>query len=115
MPRSPLQFAPIDGLTFTGDYTYARERAHAKIAASRPSGCSATASTTSSSTPATKWPRPCILHEFTGASKDFGYEQQHREQNNELNSVGFNADWDVTDSFNLGFDYHDSRAAQPAE
>jgi TonB-dependent receptor len=27
-----------------------------------------------------------------------------------LNSVGFNADWDVSEQFNLGFDYHVSRA-----
>ena len=33
-----------------------------------------------------------LLHEFTGASKDFGYEQQHREQKNDLKSVGFNAE-----------------------
>ena len=36
--------------------------------------------------------RPIVLHEFTGASKDFGYEQQHREQKNDLQSLGFNAD-----------------------
>ena len=53
---------------------------------------------------------PVLLHEFTGASKDFGYEQQHREHRNDLNSIGFNASWDIADNFNLGFDYHDSRA-----
>ena len=51
-----------------------------------------------------------LLHEFTGASKDFGYEQQHREQKNDLRSVGFNANWDVSEKFNINFDYHSSRA-----
>jgi TonB-dependent receptor len=53
---------------------------------------------------------PVLLHEFTGSGKDFGYEQQHREQKNDLRSVGFNADWAVSDRFKLGFDFHDSRA-----
>ena len=51
-----------------------------------------------------------LLHEFTGASKDFGYEQQHREHRNDLNSIGFNASWDIAENFNLGFDFHNSRA-----
>ena len=40
---------------------------------------------------------PVLLHELTGSGKDFGYEQQHREQKNDLRSVGFNADWNVSD------------------
>ena len=40
---------------------------------------------------------PVLLHEFTGAAKDFGYEQQHREQKNDLSSVGFNVDWEASD------------------
>ena len=72
------------------------------------------ASTTSSSTRNEAVATPVLLHEFTGASKDFGFEQQHREQKNDLNSIGFNASWDVSDNFNLGFDFHDSKAQQPA-
>ena len=64
----------------------------------------------SCSIPATRSPRRSELHEFTGASKDFGYEQQHREQLNDLNSIGFNASWNVAENFNLAADYHDSRA-----
>ena len=36
---------------------------------------------------------PVILREHTGTSKDFGYEQQHREQKNDLQDIGFNAEW----------------------
>ncbi len=33
---------------------------------------------------------------------------------NDLNSVGFNASWDIADNFNLGVDFHNSRAgSQP--
>jgi len=53
---------------------------------------------------------PVMLHEFTGASKDFGYEQQHREQENDMNGIGFNASWDIAENFNLQADYHDTRA-----
>jgi TonB-dependent receptor len=47
---------------------------------------------------------------MTGASKDFGYEQQHRAQQNDLKSLGFNVAWDVTDHLGLTFDAHDSKA-----
>ena len=53
---------------------------------------------------------PLLLHELTGASKDFGYEQQHREQENELKSLGFNANWEVSEDFTMSFDFHDSKA-----
>ena len=36
--------------------------------------------------------------------------RDYSEQRNTLSSVGFNADWDVSESFNMGFDYHVSRA-----
>ena len=53
---------------------------------------------------------PVLLHEFTGASKDYGYEQQHREQQNELKSLGLNATWNVSEEFLLAVDFHDSKA-----
>ena len=54
-----------------------------------------------------------VLREYTGASKDYGYEQQHREQKFELDSIGFNAEWAVSDNFTLGFDIHDFTHPQP--
>ena len=44
------------------------------------------------------------------SNKDFGYEQQRNEQKNELDSVGFNANWEVTDTFGLSLDYANSQA-----
>jgi len=104
-----LQFAPVEGLTLTADYTYAQnnlkeDRGEQTIWLQR-NGFSYLEFDTGQ-TVAT----PVVLREFTGASKDFGYEQQHREQQNELKSAGFNADWAITDKFSVNFDIHDSTA-----
>ncbi len=53
---------------------------------------------------------PLVLQEDEGTAKDFGFEQQHREQKNDLKSIGFNAGWAVTDRFSVNFDIHDSKA-----
>jgi len=104
-----FQLAPVEGLTLTTDYTFAQvnlkeDRGEQTIWLQR-NGFSYLEFDTNE-TVAT----PVTLREFTGASKDFGYEQQHREQKNDLRSVGFNADWAVNDKFTLAFDIHDSEA-----
>ena len=104
-----IQFAPIEGLTFTSDVTMVEQnlkedRGEQTIWLQR-SGFDVLEFDTGNEVAT-----PVRLHEYTGAGKDFGYEQQHREQRNALMSVGFNADWDVTEQFNLGFDFHKSRA-----
>lgn len=104
-----FQFAPTDGLTLTADYTYAlneitEDRGEQTVWLQR-NGFTYLEFDTDQQVAT-----PVLLSENTGASKDFGYEQQHREQKNELNSIGFNADWQVTDRFSLALDYHDSKA-----
>ena len=91
-----LQFAPVEGLTLTADYTYAlvnltEDRGEQTIWLQR-NGFDRLEFDTNEAVAT-----PVLLHEFTGASKDFGYEQQHREQENELKSVGFNADWEISE------------------
>ena len=79
-----------------------------KIAASRRSGCSATASTTSSSTRARQLRR-------RAAARDDRRQQGLRlraaasraEERAELDWL--QRDWEVTDNFSLGLDFHDSR------
>ena len=107
--QATVQFAPTETLTLTLDYTYAlqnltEDRGEQTIWLQR-NGFDRIEFDTGQ-TVAT----PTLLHEFTGANKDFGYEQQHREQANDLNSIGFNASWDIAENFNLGVDYHDSRS-----
>ena len=104
-----MQFAPIEGLTLTADYTYAlneltEDRGEQTIWLQR-NGFNHLEFDTGEAVAT-----PMLLREFTGASKDFGFEQQHREHRNDLNSIGFNASWDVAENFNLGFDFHNSRA-----
>jgi TonB-dependent receptor len=104
-----VQFVPVDGLTLTADYTLAQnqiteDRGEQTIWLQR-NGFDYIEFDTNEAVAT-----PVVLHEFTGASKDFGYEQQHREQKNELKSLGFNVSWDVSEKFNLGVDFHDSQA-----
>jgi TonB-dependent receptor len=104
-----LQFAPVENLVLTTDYTLAdntlkEDRGEQTVWLQR-NGFDVLEFDTGNDVAT-----PTYLHEFTGAGKDFGYEQQHREQRNVLGSLGFNADWDVSENFNLGFDYHVSRA-----
>ena len=104
-----LQFAPMESLTFTVDYTFAQQqltedRGEQTIWLQR-NGFNYLEFDTGNAVAT-----PVVLREWTGASKDFGYEQQHREQENQLKSPGLNVNWDVTDNFNLGFDFHDSKA-----
>jgi TonB-dependent receptor len=104
-----VQYAPIDTLTLTVDYTFAEnqiteDRGEQTIWLQR-NGFDRIVFDTGEAVAT-----PVLLHEFTGASKDFGYEQQHREQKNDLKSVGFNAEWNVSEAFTLNFDFHDSKA-----
>jgi TonB-dependent receptor len=107
--QATLQFAPIEGLTLTADYTFAQsdineDRGEQTIWLQR-NGFDHIEFDTNEAVAT-----PVVLHEWTGASKDFGYEQQHREQQNELRSIGLNANWDVSERLNLSFDFHDSEA-----
>ncbi len=104
-----VQFAPADTMTLTLDYTFARnditeDRGEQTIWLQRNGFTKAYFDTNE----AVK--TPLLLEENTGSSKDFGYEQQHNAQRNQLNSIGFNMAWDVSDRLKVGLDYHDSKA-----
>jgi TonB-dependent receptor len=104
-----LQFAPTEGVTFTADYTFAQsevteDRGEQTIWLQR-NGFDHIVFDAGQEVAT-----PVLLHEFTGASKDFGYEQQHREQKNDLRSIGLNLAWDASDRLQLGIDFHNSRA-----
>jgi TonB-dependent receptor len=104
-----VQFAPADTMTLTLDYTFAQndikeDRSEQTIWMQRNGFTHAIFDT--GNTVAT----PLFLDENTGSGKDFGYEQQHNEQSNRLNSIGFNMNWDVSDRLNIGLDYHDSKS-----
>jgi TonB-dependent receptor len=105
--QAVVQFAPIDSLTLTLDYTYSTN----EITENRgeqsmwlqnsqytdvefdTSGAVAT---------------PVYIREIAG-TKDFGLEQQRSMQKYKLGSLGFNAMWNVSDNFRLSLDAHDSK------
>ncbi|HVY24395.1 MAG TPA: TonB-dependent receptor [Steroidobacteraceae bacterium] len=104
-----VQVAPVDGLVLTADYTYAQNklegnRGEQTIWMQRNGFTKAVFDTNEAVA------TPVVLDELTGTGKDFGYEQQKSMQKNTLGSLGFNADWKITDSFRLIFDISDSKA-----
>lgn len=104
-----VQFRPIDTLTLTADYTYAethlKEDRGDQTLWMNAGGFNRIEFDTGQAVAT-----PLLLQEDQGTQKDFGFEQQHREQLNKLKSPGFNAAWQMTDRFNLAFDIHDSKA-----
>jgi TonB-dependent receptor len=101
-----MQYAPVSSVTLTADYTFAQVDTwehRGEWTLWFANGSSADHVIFDDSPVAT----PIYYHE-TLSGKDMGYEQQLRQQKNTLESVGFNAAWDVNDSLRLSFDAHDS-------
>lgn len=118
--QAVLQFAPTDNLTFTVDYTAAvnelkQDRGEQTLWLQQGATLDEIEFDTGYEVAA-----PIYIFEMTAgreaapgsgyANKDFGFEQQHSEQKNQLKSLGFNADWKVTDRFGLTLDVHKSEA-----
>ena len=103
-----LQFRPTDTLTLTGDYTYAQNKSE-ELRYEQ-----------------TNWfatPFDEIIFDNSGpvasavymqegnlSAKDIGFEQTNRATKDELKSLGFNAEWEVTDRGTLILDAHSSKA-----
>ncbi|GFE82205.1 TonB-dependent receptor [Steroidobacter agaridevorans] len=104
-----VQFAPTDTLTLTADYTYA-ETDLTEDRGDQTLWMNANRYSLVDFDTGHAVATPLLLQEDEGTAKDFGFEQQHREQRNELKSIGFNAEWHVTDNFSLALDVHDSTA-----
>ena len=105
--QAVVQFAPIDSLTLTLDYTYStneitENRGEQSMWLQNSNYTDVEFDT--SGAVAT----PIYIREIAG-TKDFGLEQQRSMQKYKLGSLGFNALWDVSDNFRLSFDAHDSK------
>lgn len=108
-----LQFAPVDSVVATLDYTYSEN----KVATQRnelsvwfnfgPSASSWTDGPVAA---------PNIYSELIpAANSDLSMGGAKFATKNENDSLGFNLAWDVTDSFGLQLDYHDSTAESGAD
>jgi TonB-dependent receptor len=103
-----VQFAPTETLTLTADYTYA-EMELIEDRGDQTLWMNANRFRRIEFDTGRAVATPLVLEEDEGTAKDFGFEQQHREQTNELKSIGFNAEWQVSDNFSLALDVHDSK------
>ena len=103
-----LQFRPIDNLTLTGDYTFAKTEAE-ELRYEQ---------TNWFATPFDQIifdndgpvASAVFLQENNNGSKDIGFEQTNRAVKDELNSFGFNAEWELSDRGTLIFDAHSSKS-----
>ncbi|RAK52231.1 TonB-dependent receptor [Phenylobacterium deserti] len=104
-----VQFRPIDTITLTADAFYARNEAYERR------------------NDTTNWfNRPfdrvtfddnptvataVFLQENLAGTKDIGFEQQYRANNDELQSFALNGTWQMTDRFSIALDGHISEAS----
>jgi TonB-dependent receptor len=107
-----LQFAPVDSITGTLDFVYAQntiEEFRGEVTNWVQNGSLLTAVVFDDSQVAV----PTLISEdYRGGdgngTRDIGFSQQYRSQENTLESVGLNLAWDLNDQFSINFDVHDS-------
>lgn len=108
-----LQYAPTDNLTATLDYTYSENKIQ-----SRRNELSVWFNFGPSSSAWTDGPvaAPTLYSEFIpGASSDLSMGGAMNATRNQNKSLGFNLEWQVSDSLSLEMDYHDSQATSGAD
>ena len=105
--QATVQFAPMDSVVLTLDYTYStneiKENRGEQGMWLQNSNYTDVEFDTGGAVAT-----PVYLREIAG-TKDFGLEQQRSMQKYELDSLGFNAVWDVTSNFRLSADAHNSK------
>lgn len=102
-----FQFRPIEDLTATLDYTFAensRTEHRGEVTTWVQNGGNLTYVEFDNSAIAT----PKIIRESYDGTRDVGFSQQYRAQDDTLDSVGLNVDWNVNDQLTLSVDLHDS-------
>ncbi len=106
--QAVVQLAPVDSVTLTLDYTFSRnqiteERGEQTMWLQRSNSFTDLTFDTGEAVAT-----PVFLRDIVGG-KDFGFEQQHNEQEYKLDSIGFNAKWQVNDRLSFNLDAHDSK------
>ncbi|WP_323813693.1 TonB-dependent receptor [Cellvibrio sp. NN19] len=103
-----LQFRPVENLTGTLDYTFAQKSQsehRGEVTTWVQNGSFLDYVEFDDSAIAT--PR-IITETYSPETRDIGFSQQYRSQEDTLESVGLNLDWEVNDQFTLSLDVHDS-------
>ncbi|MFC3096035.1 TonB-dependent receptor [Alteromonas sediminis] len=103
-----LQYAPLDTLTFTLDYTYAEQEVSTSY-----NDVSFWVAQVPDEVLWSEGPivSPLVYKE-TGREPDFPHAAGGGASRNELNSVGINIEWLATEDLEFTFDYHESESTR---
>lgn len=104
-----IQFRPVERLTATLDYTYS-ENDFSADRSQQSTWYNISAITGLVFDTGNAVATPLIYEEGYDGTKDVSFAQQDFNSVSQNNSLGLNLAWEVTDSFTLEFDYHDSVA-----
>ncbi|NQE60886.1 TonB-dependent receptor [Caulobacter sp. RHG1] len=102
------QFRPIETLTITADALYARNKAFERRNDSSNWFNRPFDKVTFDDNPVIS--TAVLLQETLSGTKDMGFEQQYRGNEDSLKSFGLNADWELSDRMRLKVDGHISKA-----
>ena len=101
-----LQFRPIESLTLTGDYTFAQnDSEELRFEQTNWFATPFDEIIFNNNGPVAS---AAFMQENNDGSKDIGFEQTDRATRDTLNSLGFNAEWELNDSMAVVFDAHSS-------
>jgi TonB-dependent receptor len=102
------QYRPVENLTLTADVLYARNKVYEKRNDSTNWFNRPFDKVTFDNNPVVA--TAVLLQETLSGTKDMGFEQQYRANEDTLKSYGLNAAWDLTDRFKVTVDGHISKA-----
>jgi len=105
-----FQFAPTDKITTTLDYTYADNRSQDRRNELMASFGYPTGDYTFTDGPIAVPTIYTVTYAPERTVQGLGSASEAFDSRSELKSLGFNAQWQVTDTLDLRLDYHDSRA-----
>jgi TonB-dependent receptor len=103
-----VQYRPIESLTLTADALYARNKTYEKRNDSTNWFNRPFDKVTFDDNPVVA--TAVLLQETLSGTKDMGFEQQYRANEDTLKSYGLNAAWDLSDRFKVTVDGHISKA-----
>jgi TonB-dependent receptor len=102
------QFRPTDSLTITGDVLYAQNKSFERRNDSTNWFNRPFDRVTFDNNPVVA--TAVLLSETLSGTKDMGFEQQYRSNEDTLKSYGLNAEWDLSDRVRVRLDGHISKA-----
>ncbi|HEY6123521.1 MAG TPA: TonB-dependent receptor [Steroidobacteraceae bacterium] len=106
--QAVIQFRPVDSFTITADYLFAQNE-NDEMRSTQGNWFNRPFARVDFDT-GTEVPTAVFLQDTLSGPKDIAWGQQLRATKDELESIGLNLRWDVSDSFALEFDGHTSES-----